>query len=274
MAVKQRTEKPIGGIFAGSEIREAGYIMPRPHCHPYFELFYVESGACRFFIDNNIYDIHTGDFMLIPPEIFHYTRYIFGPCKRSMVHFRRGDLGEIYGLLPPGGESAVRIFQTPEAYRETLNAHLFKMTSEIKISDAYSEDMLRLLLKELFLTCIRECRFLNGIPAHIHTTEREIVAAAQFISAHFMERIGAEDIASAAGYSPNYLSKKFRKAVGIGIHEYLMFIRLQSAALELVSTNDSVTEIAFRCGFSNSNYFKDAFKKKYALTPRAYRKSR
>ena len=56
------------------------------------------------------------------------------------------------------------------------------------------------------------------------------------------------------------------------MHEYLTFIRLQRAALELVSTDHTVTEIAFRCGFSDGNYFKDAFKKKYGVTPREYRK--
>lgn len=51
-----------------------------------------------------------------------------------------------------------------------------------------------------------------------------------------------------------------------------MFIRLQHAANELLSTNDSVTEIAFRCGFVSSNYFKDAFKNAYGVSPRDYRK--
>ena len=43
-------------------------------------------------------------------------------------------------------------------------------------------------------------------------------------------------------------------------------------AHELVSTSDSITVIALRCGFSDSNYFKDSFIKKYGITPRSYRK--
>ena len=271
----QIPREPIDSIYTETAVRPGGYVMPHPHCHPYFELFYVESGSCRFFIENNMYDIHAGDFMLIPPEIFHYTRYPSGQCRRNVVRFNRADLDENVVRLMPQGEaflSATRIFQTPEAYRRQMNVHFSKMISERKIGDPCSQAMLRALLQELFLLCDRQCRMLYNIPDEIHTTDRQIVRAARFISGHYMERITAAEIAAAAGYSPNYLSKKFKRSVGIGIHEYLMFIRLQRAAYELVATDDRITQIAFRCGFSDSNYFKDAFKKKYGLTPRAYRK--
>ena len=92
------------------------------------------------------------------------------------------------------------------------------------------------------------------------------------ITEHYAEPITAADIAAAAGFSPNYLSRKFREAAGFGVHEYLTFIRLRNAAHELTATGDSITDIALRSGFSNSNYFKDAFKKQYGCTPRDYRR--
>lgn len=117
-------------------LRCEGYVMPRPHCHDYFELFYAESGTCRFFIQDTMYDIRSGDFMLIPPEIFHYTRYLSGPCRRSVVRFRRTDLdGSVIRLLPQGEDffSAARILHTPEEFRGQMNAHLSRMVSEQKI---------------------------------------------------------------------------------------------------------------------------------------------
>ncbi|MDE7276113.1 MAG: AraC family transcriptional regulator, partial [Lachnospiraceae bacterium] len=246
-----------------------------PHCHPYFELFYIENGVCRFFIKNNMYDMHTGDFMLIPPQMFHYTRYLFGACRRSVVFFRKEDIAEpVKQLLPQQTDffSEMQIFQVPEIYQEQITALLLQMVKEEKIGDERSPLMLQTLLQELFLLCSRECIFPQDILPNIHTTDRQIVQAAQFISSHYMEHITTADIARAADYSPNYLSRKFREAVGIGVHEYLLFIRLRHAALELLATDDSVTEIALRCGFSDGNYFKDAFKKKYGVTPRAYRK--
>ena len=74
------------------------------------------------------------------------------------------------------------------------------------------------------------------------------------------------------GFSPNHLSRRFRRSAGIGLHEYIVFVRLHHAAQELIATGDTITDIALRCGFSDSNYFKDSFKKKYGVTPRDYRK--
>ena len=110
-------------------------------------------------------------------------------------------------------------------------------------------------------------------PAEIRTSDEQILQAARYISEHYSQDITTRDVADAVGFSPNYLSRKFRISAGIGLHEYLVFVRLQHAAQELLSTADSVTEIALRCGFSDSNYFKDSFKKKYGVTPRYYRKN-
>lgn len=271
----RNSEKMISKIFAESQLREAGYVMPEYHFHPYFELFYVESGGCRFLIDNNMYDLHAGDFLLIPPQTLHYTRYLFGPCRRDAIFFRKEDVSGNAELLPHGRDffAAIRIFQVPEAHREQAALILSRLLTEEKIGDAFSADMQRTLLWELFLFSARICTFLQDAPANIHTTDRQILTAARFMSEHYAELVTAADIAAAAGFSPNYLSRKFRDAAGIGIHQYLTLIRMQHAALELVSTRDSVTKIAFRCGFSDSSYFKDAFKKIYGVSPREYRKT-
>ena len=265
----------IDRIYAWCELRPAGFVMKTPHCHSYFELFYVEAGSCSFFTGGNMYDLHAGDFLLIPPQAFHYTRYSFGACKRWNIFFRSGDIDDgVAAQLPRGGQflQEVHIFRVSEAYRTQIEGILTQMVREVKIADDRSALIQHTLLNLLWLLCGRECDFLEELPENIHTTDRQIAVAAQYIAERYMDDITAADIARAAGYTPNYLSKKFRETAGLGVHEYLTFIRLQHAALELVSTNDSVTDIALRCGFSNGNYFKDAFKKKYGVTPREYRK--
>ena len=264
-------------VHVDRKTREAGCVMQGHHCHPYYELAYIEHGSCRFFIEDTMFDLHDGDFLLIPPHVFHFTRYLFGSCLRCGIYFRAGDLeSELISHFPDGADflSQVRIFQVPTDARREIGRIIMRMAAEDRGFDERSPLMLRLQLQELLLLCSRVCLLLTETPASIHTTDRQVLLAARYINEHFRQQISAADIAAAAGFSPNYLSRKFREAAGIGVHDYLVFIRLRSAAFELISTNDSVTDIALRNGFSDSNYIKDVFKKKYGMTPREYRKTR
>ncbi len=263
-------------IHVDRRTRDAGYLMGSHHCHPYYELSYIEHGSCRFFIEDTMYDLHDGDFLLIPPYMFHYTRYLFGSCLRCGIYFRYVDLGNDLPPFLPGEKdffSHLRVFQVPSSSRKDIAALIARMAAEEEAFDERSPLMLDIQLRELLLLCSRVCVHLTESPASIHTTDRQVLQAARFINEHFRQQISANDIAAAAGFSPNYLSRKFRETAGIGVHDYLVFIRLRNAAFELLSTDDSVTDIALRSGFSDSNYFKDVFKKKYGMTPREYRKA-
>lgn len=275
MTTKERTSTgDISRIHIDRRERGEGYLMPSHHCHPYYELCCIESGSCRFLIEDMLYDLQEGDILLIPPQIFHYTRYLFGPCKRCGAYFRFTDLErEVVEQLP--GRDAffaqLQIMRIPEQEREKYAALLERMDAEEQAKDARSPLLLRLQLQELLLLCSRDATFLQDETTAIRAEDHQVLRAARFINEHFRQQIGSAEIAAAAGFSPNYLSRKFREAAGIGVHEYLVFVRLRSAAMELIATDNSITYIATHCGFSDSNYFKDAFKKKYGVTPREYR---
>ena len=264
-------------VHAETKTRDPSFLMAGHHCHSCFELFYLESGDCRFLIDEHIYDLHAGDFILVPPMALHYTRYVFGACRRTVILFRREDVPEEVAHGAPGGEaffSETTVFQTPEAYRGQVAECLKHMTAEERIGDSRSALMRKLYLMELLVLCGRVCHLPAEPPVDIHTADPQILQAARYISENYMHPVTTLDVARAVSFSPNHLSRKFHRVTGIGLHEYLVFIRLHHAAQELISTEDSITAIALRCGFSDSNYFKDSFKKKYGVTPRQYRRIR
>lgn len=278
MSAKKRTTMgDIKRVHIDRRLRDPNYFMSTHHYHPYYELCCIEQGACRFMIENTMLDVHEGDCLLIPPQLFHYTRYLFGPCKRCGIYFRLSYLdARIIALMPgdAGFFSQIQLLHIPEGRREAFGSLLSRMVSEEECDDTRTALALSLQLQELFLFCSRACSFLPVTPADIRTTDRQILEAARFINENFRQQLSSAEIAAAAGFSQNYLSRKFREAAGIGVHEYLVIVRLRSAVLELESTERSVTEIATRCGFSDSNYFKDVFKKYYGLTPREYRRKK
>ena len=273
----QNLPTDISDVQVDTKQRDSSFLMTGHHCHSCYEIYYVHSGGCRFLVEDHFYDLRAGDLVLIPPLVLHYTSYNFGTCIRTVILFRGEDITEdtlhcLHAsgkMLPDAG-----LFRVPPAAVDQLDNCIKQMTTEDRIADGYSALLRKAYLQSLLLLCCRVCDFPTDGPEEIKTEDQQILRAARFINENYMNPITTEDVARAVSFSPNYLSRRFRLEAGIGLHEYIVFVRLHHAAHELVTTSDSITVIALRCGFSNSNYFKDSFKKKYGVTPRSYRNMR
>ena len=80
-----------------------------------------------------------------------------------------------------------------------------------------------------------------------------------------------EEMAKKAHMSRSTLFRIFRKATGFTPLDYLLRARIHEAMRLLRESDASVTEIAFACGFSDSNYFSRQFRKYTGQPPTAYR---
>ena len=54
--------------------------------------------------------------------------------------------------------------------------------------------------------------------------------------------------------------------------QYIIRRRIGEAQNLLIGTDRSITEIAFSCGYNNSNYFQSVFKRLVGMTPGQYRR--
>ena len=72
--------------------------------------------------------------------------------------------------------------------------------------------------------------------------------------------------------SPSYLSAMFRREVGQTLTEFVNNRRIENAAKLMHKTDKQIQDIASQVGISDINYFIRLFKKKYNMTPTAYRK--
>ena len=52
--------------------------------------------------------------------------------------------------------------------------------------------------------------------------------------------------------------------------EYLNICRIEHACYQLITTGDSVTDIAFNCGFNDLSYFIKTFRRYKGTTPKRY----
>ena len=94
----------------------------------------------------------------------------------------------------------------------------------------------------------------------------------KFIREHFSEDISLEDMSVVAGLSCKYFCKFFKDATGTTPVNYLTAYRIERAARKLLSTDLSVTRIAYDCGFNDLSYFIKTFKVFKNTSPNLYRK--
>ena len=272
------SNKVIDRVYCNSTVRASDYRMAENHSHNYFEIYYVSKGNARFFVDDRLFDLHAGDFMIIPPNLVHYNRYIT-QTTRVNIYFRdkdvRRETNYAFKELKEHYLETAAMYHTPSSHRDHMDSVIEMMLHEDKVSDNNTEVMLQLLLQEFFILATRYCITNTGYSNDIaQEGDASIQEAAHFISAHYNLPITLDLLAARSGLSPAYFSKRFRLVTGMGMKEYLTYARLKHAEAELVSTSHSIKEIAVNTGFSDSNYFKDVFKKQYGLSPRSYRNSR
>jgi AraC-like DNA-binding protein len=94
-----------------------------------------------------------------------------------------------------------------------------------------------------------------------------------YISNHFSSTLTVEMLASDSKISESEVLRCFKNTTGTTPMQYVINYRLQRASELLVSTSMKVIDIALDCGFGETSYFTKKFKKKYRITPTAYRKN-
>lgn len=95
-----------------------------------------------------------------------------------------------------------------------------------------------------------------------------------FMERHLHEDLSLERMAAAVGVSPAYLSRQFRKTMGVTLKGHLLSMRVELARRLLVSQPQSVTisAIAKRCGFYNTSHLCQIFRREIGTTPEVYRR--
>jgi signal transduction histidine kinase/DNA-binding response OmpR family regulator/ligand-binding sensor domain-containing protein len=82
-----------------------------------------------------------------------------------------------------------------------------------------------------------------------------------------------EDICSEIGISKVHLNRKIKVLTGLTPSKLILKTRLNKAQQLIERGERSITELAYSCGFSDTNYFSRCFKQEYKMTPSEYIKT-
>ena len=100
---------------------------------------------------------------------------------------------------------------------------------------------------------------------------KSITLCIDYIYSHINSRITIEELAEYVDLSPSYLSRLFKKELGISVSEYITKKKMEKAQNLLRYSDNSIIDIANYLSFSSQSHFIQVFKNTVGLTPKKYR---
>ena len=179
------------------------------------------------------------------------------------------------------------VFVASEPLRKLVRMFFTEGTQPDRSAD--SEMMMRLLVPPICWELLRphkvmgdtdeaeDAGFIYESSAERRRPEGEyrnaaIMAAARYITDHYMEPVSIDRVSAQYGMSKYYFTRVFTRVMGEPPYAYLLRARIAQAKIMLQYGNATITQISMQCGFTSSNHFSDLFKKKVCLSPHEYRK--
>jgi AraC-like DNA-binding protein/mannose-6-phosphate isomerase-like protein (cupin superfamily) len=230
------------------------------HYHNSFELYYMKSGKCSYFIHDHSYDVVSGDVILIPAGTIHRTNYGSKPHSRLLINFSEDfvspeileearSLGYLYRnkILSTMIEEIFSLIEAEYARNDRITPHALK---------TYTEQILLLMIRNT--NTKKQEKNGNAI----------VEQAMRYIQQNYASDIKLSAVAKLMNVSPEHLSRLFKKETSFGFSEYLTLYRLQRAEYILMNEpGRAICDIAYACGFNDSNYFSYRFKEQYGISP-------
>ena len=203
-------------------------------------------------------------FLICPGQVNTYCAHETDPWKYVWLEFdglRAAECLESAGL----GQS--QPIYTAEGGGEALCGHMLYISDHPDASPLHLVGHLCLFLDELIQTSSTRRENKTGPLRDFYIQE-----AVTFIQQNYQHGITVEEIADACKLNRSYFSKLFKEVIGCTPQEFIIRLRLTKAAEQMRMTGDPIGDIARRCGYPNQLHFSQAFKKRYGLPPREWRK--
>jgi len=246
------------------------------HWHVEYEIIRIIENDFSITIDETSLRAHKGDCLLIPPGAVHSG--IPSDCIYECLVF---DIN----MLVNKNETCKKMIKSISNHEIEL-PYLFEgsywdikeiingmFEAEIAKKPGY-EMLVEGFLYQLFGTIFSK-HYYNPItdtqPRH-HKRLLLLKTALEYIEASYQSPLTLKDMATSVSMSPKYFCRFFRDMTNHTPVEYLNSYRIERACYQLLTTNQSITDVAYGSGFNDLSYFIKTFKRYKGLTPKQYLK--
>jgi AraC-like DNA-binding protein len=247
------------------------------HSHPMIELLFLIEGATEYeFAGGGIVELPGSHFLIVPRGVRHRGLHdvrrparlcgiVFDPCRPNAAAntpFTRRDLAWV-------AKQCECYAARPWPMNAELRRSALSLADQVQGFDRTAAgDSARLRLTACAM--LFDAALQATLASTVEPNQAVRAAIACMESCHG-DALSIEDVAKSVGCSRARLFQIFKQATGMTPGDFLQRLRITKAAELLQSTQRPVTDIAFACGFTTSQYFSNVFRKHFGATPTTFR---
>jgi len=250
------------------------------HFHPEYELNYIyqATDAERIIGDHKSF-INNFELVLVGPNVYHGWNN--GRCQSKEIHeitiqFHRDLIHE--NLLARNMMKPIRDMLANASrgilFSEKVTRQIAPRLEELSKKNGI-EAFIELVSILHILSASDDQKMLStGIMSTSDFTNSDrIKKVYKYIEQNYQEKIKMKEVSEMLNMTETTLSRLMKQRTGRSFTEFLNDYRIGFATRWLTETNQTISEIAFRCGFFNISNFNRIFRKSKGCTPGLYREN-
>ncbi len=245
-------------------------VFVSPHLHRFIEIELITGGSGYEEVDGRIYEVEKGDItIMLPDEVHSFVSRNNEPLKITSIKVSPYYLPENVSRFV----SSQLLKNLPEDEYTLICQLCGKLYSIQQKKNGHSmADLAKECIRMIFLLC--QTHLGERIPVPVERMESDRYRRALlYIHKNFRRNLTVAEVAAEVYLVPDYFSTYFEKNMGMSCSRYINKLRMELACEYILSTDLSLKEIVYRCGFRSFSYFSHVFKKYYGCSPGACRKS-
>ncbi len=232
------------------------------HWHEHMELLFIVSGNMSVLCEDKLFEAKTGECLIIDGNELHQgaggnADYLCINIPRSMMGSQNVKYKKVVSDSSIG-ELALNIIHEHTHSDEASNIAIMGYINLI-IAILNRKHICKKYDIEGYSMYSKKTTMLNRV--------------IDFLEDNYSEHMSLNEISQLANVNKSYLCKEFRQYTGKTISEYINYLRCIKAKEFLISTDISITEISYICGFNDPNYFARKFKQIMGVSPSETRKT-